>query len=449
MQKLYNFFFSIFFMLSAPFYFLKMWRRGSWRVGFGERFGRYGAKTKQAVTNRQIIWFHAVSVGEVNLCTQLIRALEPHAPGLTILVSTTTSTGMGELHKKLPSHIIKTYYPIDRRAYVRRAFRLFRPKAIVLVEAEIWPNFLWRARELEVPVFLVNARLSDRSYRGYRRFRRLFQPLFGSLAGVGCQNPADADRLKELGCQPEAVCVTGNLKFDAAKLEERRVLDVPGLLRQLGVPPQARLLVAGSTHAGEEAILAEIFLRLKVKFPDVFLVVVPRHFERGREAGQDMAARGLKFTYRSELTQNTLLRSGETEALLVNTTGELRYFYEHASMVFVGKSLTAEGGQNPLEPGALAKPMVFGPNMQNFHAIAKLLVEQEGAVQVRDAQELEQVLTQWLANPERAAVVGQNAARAVKENMGALGRTVDMILARLTETDLKLKVSRERKNSFR
>ena len=162
-----------------------------------------------------------------------------------------------------------------------------------------------------------------------------------------------------------------------------------------------------------------------------------------------MAARGLKFTYRSELTQNTLLRSGETEALLVNTTGELRYFYEHASMVFVGKSLTAEGGQNPLEPGALAKPMVFGPNMQNFHAIAKLLVEQEGAVQVRDAQELEQVLTQWLANPERAAVVGQNAARAVKENMGALGRTVDMILARLTETDLKLKVSRERKNSFR
>ena len=449
MQKFYNFLFNIGFALSAPFYFLKMWRRGGWRTGFGERFGRYSAKIKQAVTNRQIIWLHAVSVGEVNLCTQLIRALEPHAPGLTILVSTTTSTGMGELHKKLPSHIIKIYYPLDRRAYVRRAFRVFRPKAIVLVEAEIWPNFLWRAQELDVPVFLVNARLSDRSYRGYRRFHRLFRPLFASLAGIGCQNQADADKLKELGCRPECVCVTGNMKFDAAKLEERRVLDVPGLLRQLGVGPQARLLVAGSTHAGEEALLAEIFLRLKPKFPDLFLVVVPRHFERGREAGQDMAARGLKFTYRSELTQNTQLKPGDTDCLLVNTTGELKYFYEQASMVFVGKSLTAEGGQNPLEPGVLGKPLIFGPNMQNFQAIAKTLLEQDGAAQVRNAQELEVVLTQWLANPDRAAKVGRNAARAIKENMGALGRTVGMILARLSETELKLKVPRERKHASR
>ena len=186
-----------------------------------------------------MLWIHAVSVGEVNLCTQLIRALEPRLPNLKIVVSTTTTTGMGELRRKLPTHISKIYYPIDRRKCVARALGTIHPEAIVLVEAEIWPNFLWRARQMGVPVFLVNARLSDRSFRGYKRFGFLFRPLFASFAGVGAQNEADAARLRELGCRPEAIHVVGNLKFDAAKLDERRMLDVPALLRQLGVPPDA------------------------------------------------------------------------------------------------------------------------------------------------------------------------------------------------------------------
>ena len=330
MQTLYNILFGAFFVLSAPFYFLKMWRRGNWRPGFGERFGRYRSILKAAVTNRQIVWLHAVSVGEVNLCTQLIRALEPRLPGVTLLVTTTTSTGMGELQKKLPKHILKAYYPIDRKAWVRKAFRLFRPRAVVLVEAEIWPNFLWRAQELGVPVFLANARLSERSFRGYRRLPRLFGPLFAGLAGVGCQNAADADRLKALGCKPEAVHVTGNIKYDAAKIDERRLLDVPRLLEQLGLPPNARLLVGGSTHPGEEGILAEAFARLKARHPDLFLVVAPRHFERSKDAGHDIEAQGVKFIYRSEVTIHTRLAPGRVDCLLVNTTGELKYFYEHA-----------------------------------------------------------------------------------------------------------------------
>ena len=436
MRSIYNFLFGLFFFLSAPFYFLKMWRRGNWRPGFSQRFGRYSTKVKQAITNRHVIWIHAVSVGEVNVCTQLIRTLEPRMPNLKIVVSTTTSTGMGELQRRLPSHIQKIYYPIDRRQWVRRALGSIHPEAIVLVEAEIWPNFLWRAHDQQVPVFLVNARLSPRSWRGYRRFRFLFRPLFAGLAGVGCQNAEDAARFVELGCRPAAVQVVGNLKYDAAKVDERRLVDVPRLLEQLGAPGNSPLLVAGSTHAGEEAVLAEIFMRLRQRFPDLFLVVVPRHFERGKEAGRDLAACGVKFVYRSELSMSTQYQPGEVNGLLVNTTGELKYFYEHARVVFVGKSLTAQGGQNPVEPGALAKPMVFGPNMQNFEAITRALLDGDGAVQVRDADGLERALEEILADPARAAILGRNALKVVKENLGAMERTVEMIVQKLDDGEM-------------
>ena len=252
----------------------------------------------------------------------------------------------------------------------------------MLVEAEIWPNFLWRARGLGIPVFLANARLSDRSYRGYKRFGFLFRPLFASFAGVGAQNETDAGRLREVGCRPEAIHIVGNLKFDAAKLDERRTLDVPALLRQLGVPPDAPILVGGSTHDGEEILLAEIAQRLRARFPKLFLVLVPRHFERAGRSGGNCSERGVKFIYRNDIFTNTQFHEGELECLLVNTTGELRFFYEHATVVFVGKSLTAIGGQNPIEPGALGKAMVFGPNMQNFADITRSFVAQNGAIQV-------------------------------------------------------------------
>jgi 3-deoxy-D-manno-octulosonic-acid transferase len=443
MKRLYNLLFMVFFCLSAPYYFLKMLRRGQWRQGFGQRFARYSSKIKQALTNRHVLWIHAVSVGEVNICTQLIREIERRLPNMKIVVSTTTSTGMAELQRKLPSHIQKVYYPIDRRAYVCRAILTLHPEAIVLIEAEIWPNFLWRAQELHIPVFLVNARLSGRSYRGYRRFGFLFRPLFASLAGISCQNENDAERLRELGCEPEAIRVVGNLKFDAAKLEERRILDVRGLLRQLGMPDNARLLVAGSTHSGEEQIIAGIFLRLRQHFPDLYLIVVPRHFERGKEVGRVLAAAGVKFAYRSEISVNSRYNPGDVDCLLVNTTGELKYFYQHASVIFVGKSLTAEGGQNPIEAGALAKPVIFGPHMQNFEAIAKALVEGHGAIQVADADELETALATVLQNPDSAATLGRNALAVVRQNLGGVERTVDLIVSSMEGSDIYVAPQRE------
>jgi len=414
---------------------MRMWRRGNWVPGFSERFGHFGANLKQALTNRHVVWIHAVSVGEVNLCTQLIRALEPRVPNIKIVVSTTTTTGMGELRSRLPSHISKIYYPIDRWKCVSRAFSVINPRVIVLVEAEIWPNFLWRARSLGIPVFLANARLSDRSYPRYKRFGFLFRPLFASFAGVGAQNETDAERLREVGCRPEAIRVVGNLKFDAAKLDERRLLNVAGLLQQLGAPPDALILIGGSTHAGEEVLLAEIARRLRVRFPKLFLVLVPRHFERCREVGRQLQERGVKFVYRNNIITNTQFKPGEVDCLLVNTTGELRFFYQAATVVFVGKSLTAMGGQNPIEPGALGKAMVLGPNMQNFADITRSFVAQDGVIQVRDPEGLESAIAGLLADENRRTELGRNAQKVVRENLGAIDRTVKMILEELKKCD--------------
>jgi len=436
MRFLYNILFTAFFVLASPHYFLRMKRRGNWQGGFGQRFGRYDAKFKQAITNRQTLWMHAVSVGEVNLCTQLIRALEPRLPNVKIVVSTTTTTGMEQLERKLPSHISRIYYPIDYRSFVSRALSLVRPKAIVLVEAEIWPNFIWGARKRGIPLFLVNARLSDRSYPRYRRFGFLFRPLFRAFDGVGAQNEADAEKLRQLGCRAEVVRVVGSMKFDAAKLDERRLLNVPGMMKQLGIRPGAPMLVGGSTHAGEEALLARIFLRLRERFPDLFLVLVPRHFERSREIGRELEALGVRFIYRNEITNTTQYPPNGLQCLLVNTTGELKYFYEHATVIFVGKSLTAAGGQNPIEPGALGKAMVFGPNMQNFAEVARSFLDHNAAVQAKDATELEQALGSLLGSQTRMDELGRNALAVVEENLGAVDRTVDMIVQELEEGEL-------------
>ncbi len=439
MRNLYNFLFTICFWLASPYYFLKMWRRGNWREGFGERFGKYATRTKHALTNRHAIWFHAVSVGEVNLCTQLIKSLEPRVPNLKIVVSTTTSTGMQELRKKLPGHIEKIYYPIDRKRFVYRAMAAIHPEAVVLVEAEIWPNFIWRLEEKRIPLFLVNARLSERSYRGYKRFGFLFRPLFAAFTGVGAQSAEDAQRLIDIGCKPEAVQVIGSLKFDAAKLDDRRVLDVPGLLSQIGVPPDAQLIVAGSTHDGEETILAELFQRLQPRFKNLFLIIVPRHFERGKEVGRQLAAAGIDYIYRSEISTRTQFQPWQKQCLLVNTTGELKFFYERATVVFIGKSLAAKGGQSPIEPAALGKAMVMGPHMQNFAAITAAFVKEGGAVQVQNADQLLAVFSDLLDNPAKREALGRQAVKVVRENLGGIERTVDMIVRHLEGGDHYLK----------
>ncbi len=436
MRTIYNILFMTLFALASPYYFWRLRRRGNWTRGFSERFAIYDPSIKQALTNRRIIWLHAVSVGEVALCTQLISALEPRLPNLKFVVSCTTTTGMAEYRRRLPNRITKIYYPLDRRKFVRRAMATINPEAIILLEAEIWPNFLWRANDLKIPVFLANARLSERSYPRYKRFGWLFQPLFAAFAGVSCENEGEAQKLRDVGCQSAAVQVVGNLKFDAATLTEKRSMDVRGLLRQIGVADDAPILVAGSTHDGEELLLADMAARIREKFPNFFLILVPRHFERCSDLVRKLKAQNVKFLLRNAIFASTQMGAGEVDCLLVNTTGELKFFYEPATVVFIGKSLTAVGGQNPIEPAAQGKPVVFGPNMQNFKDITRIFLNQDAAVQVKDSGGLEKALLALLENPARRVELGQRAKGIVEGNLGAVERTVEMILPELARRNM-------------
>jgi len=428
MRLIYNFLFDIGFLLSAPFYFLKMHRRGSWADGFWERFGHYSAKLKQALTNRRTIWVHAVSVGEATICSRLIEALSSRLPNHKFVVSTTTSTGMAELRRRLPAEVSKIYYPIDRRKHVQRALGMINPEAMVFIEAEIWPNMIWGLQRRGIPYLLVNARISDRSYRGYRWAARLFRPFFRGFTGIGAQNQADAERLQNLGARPERIQVVGSLKFEGSSTAHAR-LDARALLDQLGVPDKALVLVAGSTHLGEEAIVASVASRLRERFPNLFLILVPRHHERGGEVGKELTRLKVPFVYRSEITQKTRKTPGSIHCLLVNTTGELRHFYEVADLVFIGKSLTAHGGQNPIEPATLAKPVLFGPNMENFAQIVPQFLEKGGALRVLDEADLERTIGELLMDPARRQLMGQRAAEVVQANQGGLEKTVQMILS--------------------
>jgi len=334
---------------------------------------------------------------------------------------------MAELQRLLPPHILRMYYPADFLGGVRRAMTAIQPRAIILVEAELWPNLLHEAIAAKCPLFLINARISERSFGRLKFFAFFFRPIFAEFRGVGCQQPDDAARMIELGFGADAVRMTGNLKFDAAQPGPRAGLDVPALLRQIGVGEKTMLLVAGSTHAGEEAILADMLLRLRPRFPNLFLVLVPRHFERTKEVVRDLEARGVKYICRTDIPTGEPLTPGRFECLLVNSTGELKFFYEQATVVFVGKSITARGGQNPIEPAALGKAVVFGPNMQNFASTVRAFLSDRAVVQVEDAAGLETAVAELLADEKRRAELGARAREVVRKNLGATARTVDLI----------------------
>ena len=427
MQKLYNFLFPIAFTLASPYYFYRLWRRGDWKRGFGQRFGRYDSKLKQALTNRDVLLMHAVSVGEANVCVELIKELEPLARGKKIVVTTTTTTGMKVLERKLPPHISHIYFPVDFDFAVSRCLRSLNPEAVVLIEAEIWPNFMRKLRKRRIPAFLVNARISDRSFKGYQRASSLFRPLFQSFAGVGVQSEKDRRRLVDLGCRAEAVQVMGSLKFDSARLDPATNFDVDALLAQVGVAPGQRVFLAASTHAGEEEIAIRVARRLREQDPSLFTVIAPRHFERGKEVGDRLEALGVSFAYRSQLRSDTRLSAGAVDTLLLNTTGELKHFYPRATCAFIGKSLAGRGGQNPIEPAALRCPVLFGPHMDNFREIAAQLVENQAAVMAADENELASAALKIIADDDFRESLIRNASQVVENNQGGARRTAKMI----------------------
>ena len=422
MRLLYNILFPVFFLLSAPYYFWKLVRRGNWRSGFGQRFGAYGG-LRERLKGKRVLWLHAVSVGEANLAVQLVKSMQTHLKDWTVVVSTITTTGMGELERKLPTNVHRVYYPIDWLPFVKSTFRALNPAAIVLVEAEIWPNLFWQAKSTNVPVHLINARLSENSFNGYRRYAFLFKPLFRSLRAAGVHNETDAERMAELGCDRKAIIVTGNMKFDGTATPDADNTDARALLREIGVPDEAPVFVAGSTFEGEEELLCKLLPQWRKEHPDLFLVLVPRHFERASAVLENLKPLNLRIRRRTAMNAG----AGKPDVLLVDTTGELKAFYEVATLVFVGKSLTAQGGQNPIEPAALGRPMVFGPFMQNFKPVVQSLLEAEAAIQVKDETELARQVSVLLGNPEQLAALGTAARVVVEGNKGATQRTAELI----------------------
>ena len=429
MRFIYNILFSLLFSISAPYYYLRMRRRGGWRQGFGERLGRYSNKFKQSITNRDVIWLHAVSVGEVSICVQLIKSLQPKIPNVKLIVSTTTSTGMSELRKRTPPEVGKIYYPIDLRSCVRRALATIRPKAFILVEAEIWPNFLWGIQARKIPHFIVNTRISINSYKRYHRFGFIFRSLFGGFTGVGAQSYDDAKKLFELGCDKNVVQVFGSCKFDGLEIKREYRVDISSLLKNLGVNDKTLIIVAGSTHHGEEEILVRLFKRLQKKYLNIFLILVPRHQERGKEVGEILTEQEVNFVFRNQVSDNIApMPFGSLDCLLVNTTGELKSFYEKATLVFVGKSLTARGGQSPVEPAAFAKPIIFGPHMANFAEITAKFLSNDAAIQVADETELQEAFELLITDESKRNAMGKAAQQVVQENKGATEQTISMIL---------------------
>jgi 3-deoxy-D-manno-octulosonic-acid transferase len=426
----YNILFTILFCAASPWLLIRLRRRGKWREGFGQRFGRYAAGTLPPRHPGRIrLWLHAVSVGEVNTCMQLLRELRQRLPDADLIVSTTTNTGMAELRAKAPPDVTPVYFPVDRNRYVRRALDTVQPDAVLLVEREIWPNFLWELRDRSIPLLLINARISPRSHRAYQRYAFLFKRLLATFTLVAAQTEDDARRLREAGCSGSSMHVLGSMKFDAASPVPQTQLDAAGLLTAAGRRKGAPVIVAGSTHEGEERLLAGVTQRLRREFPTVFLVLVPRHFERSTEISAQLEAQGVRHARRSLLDQDPV--AGENDCLLVDSTGELTAFYAEADAVFVGKSLCARGGQNPIEPAALGKAIVFGPHMQNFPGVTRQLLQDHAALQISNETELETALAGLLRSPETRSTLGSNALNVVRRNAGATVRTTDLILQTL------------------
>jgi 3-deoxy-D-manno-octulosonic-acid transferase len=316
--------------------------------------------------------------------------------------------------------------PLDYWPIMRRAFSVICPTKIVLVEAEIWPNFAAEAYARRIPLALANARLSPRSERRFRRFRSFVAPTFRLLDLICVQETEDVDRWAALGVERSRIRHTGSIKYDLADLNQGSGEFTATSQRDVlsAVDPERPVLFGGSTHPGEEEILAKVFLSLRRKFPSLRLFIGPRHVERVREIRTQLETLSLDVRLASEALNHD---KAEPECMLLDTTGELRRWYGIATAVFIGKSLTARGGQNPVEPIMAGKPVVFGPHMENFATLARTLISKEGAIQVRDADSLEMAIETLLRDSESRDRLVENAREVLHEHRGATARVAALV----------------------
>jgi 3-deoxy-D-manno-octulosonic-acid transferase len=417
----------------SPAALRKMRKRGGKLGDLWQRLGYFKAPQIAAISALHeagpVWWVHAVSVGEVGIARKMIEELFKQQPHIGVMLSTTTPTGFAlanEFAAIMEQKVIPIYSALDGWFTVRRCLNLIRPVKIVLVEAEIWPNFLFAAKQLGIPTELVNARLSPRSERRYRKLQALIKPIFSMLAKVMVQEPEDVSRWSGIGVDPDRVLHTGSIKFDMKGQPEpaAKVAEFRQLLNRIGWNDDEQIMLAASTHDGEELEVGKLYIRLKRQIPNLFLIVVPRHVERATKVANDLSGLGIQTALRSaEATPET-----KVSALLVDTTGELRAWQYLASVVIIGKSFLAHGGQNPAEAVMAGKPVVFGPHMENFDALVRLLLERRGARQVQDFAEAEESILKLIQDKKKAQRVALAGQRALLAHSGATKRTVAELL---------------------
>lgn len=371
------------------------------------------------------IWIHAVSVGEVLTVKALLSELRERYPRYKLFLSTTTQTGQAVARTNVQHLDGVFYFPFDFAWCVHRTLDAVNPRIVILMETEIWPNLLRACRARGVKTILVNGRISTRSYPRYRLVRPLFRHVLDHLDEMCAQSDESAHRLIALGADPARVRVTGSLKFDSLDRSSPVAGRGPDrVVRYFRYPPLTPIVLAASTHRGEEAAVLHAFRRVKSNQPHAVLILAPRHPERFDEACALAAGEGFTVARRSDLAIDSHSRS---EVVVLDRMGELARLFQVATVVFVGGSLADIGGHNILEPAVFGKPIVFGPHMQNFKEIAATFLESEAAVQVPDDRALEETLPQLLSDPVRRARLGAAARALVEANRGASGRTLDAI----------------------
>lgn len=368
------------------------------------------------------LWIHACSVGETGVARVLAAALKETLPHVPLLFTNSTPTGHAQGEQQLARFGPVTWCPFDAPARVREFLQAAKPRMLVLIETEIWPNLLRECERAGVPVVLVNGRISEKHFARYQRARGLFAPAFARLTVAAMQDQDYAARITALGAHPDHTCITGNIKFDAVQTNVDAQVRTR-LRGQHGIPPEAPVLVFGSTRPGDEAMAASVWRDLRDAVPGLHLVVAPRHLDRVEEALRPFGEPVLR---RSALQQGAFPRGERVHC--VDTLGELVQFYALASVAVVGGLFSADvQGHNPLEPAALGVPVVFGPHMKNFAEAAAALLEVHGAAQVAGPGELGPLLVRLLAEPAERRHIGTRGRKAVLDRQGATQRTVRII----------------------
>jgi 3-deoxy-D-manno-octulosonic-acid transferase len=422
MYLLYNGLLLLASLAALPYFALKSLRVRKYRAGVRQRFGHVPQEVVAALKGTRPLWLHAVSVGEVIAAAPLVSALRQRFPQLPILVSTVTDTGQATARDKMATAAC-LYFPLDYPWVVRRVIGRIQPRLFVMVETEIWPNFLRELARRGVPAMLVNGRISPRSFRGYRRLKPFMRYVLQAIASFNMQTKVDAERIIAIGAEPSRVQITGNIKYDLA-LDPLTSAQGHALRAELGLG-EAPVFMAGSTHRGEEDIVLEAYVQARARVPMLRLLLAPRHLDRLDEIEALLRSRQLPLRRRSQGHMGS--GKGEAPVLLLDTIGELATLYAVGTVVFVGGSFVPIGGHNVLEPATHRKAIVFGPHMHNFHQIADALLEAGGALQVQTPAALGGVITELLRHSERRQALGEGAYGVLRANQGAIERNVQLI----------------------